>query len=80
MLLVIGAACLGAIVLAALVTGWVWIPGARGSSGSGYWSHRADDMGGYVTYVVIISLAALGVLAMAVHRMRRFKRQTQRRS
>lgn len=66
-----GLAC---VALLALVTGWFWVPGQR-YGGQGYWSSRADNLGGYVLYLGIIGAAALGFTAMAVARHRRFTGQ-----
>lgn len=74
-LLFIGAAAFAMIVLHALVTGWVWIPGSRRGGGTGHWTSRVDDMGDYLTYITIVSLAGIGVFAMAVARLRRFNAQ-----
>ena len=75
-LLFIGAAGLGCMVLRALVTGWVWIPGSRHSFRDGYWTSRTDDLNNYLVYLVIIGAATLVVLAMAIARLRQFNRQT----
>lgn len=74
-LLFVGAAVFAAIVVHALLTGWVWIPGSRHSTGNGHWISRTDSLGDYLVYVAIIGAATLGVLAMAVDRLRRFNAQ-----
>lgn len=75
MLLFAAAAVFAAIVIAGLFSGWVWIPGSPRGSGSGFWANRSEDLRDYVVYLVIMTGAALGVLAMAVSRQRELKAQ-----
>lgn len=73
-------ALFGCIVLHALVTGWVWIPGrSRWPSSMGYWTSRAEDPRNYFTYLAIVGAATLGLLVAVVVRLRQFPGSGRRR-
>ncbi len=80
MVLFVALACFGCLVLHALVTGWVWIPGRSGWPASmGYWTSRVDDPRNYFTYLAIIGAATLGLLVGALVRSRQLQAQNPRR-
>jgi hypothetical protein len=57
------AAVFAAIVIAGLVSGWVWIPGSTRGSGVGFWASRAESLGDF---------------AMAMARRRQYQAQQRR--
>lgn len=76
--LFIAAGVFGVIALLGIVTGWVWIPGSSRGDGHGNWINRADSLGEYLIYLTIMAAAGIGVLLMALDRLRKFNAQGRR--
>jgi H+/Cl- antiporter ClcA len=74
-LLLIAVAVFAGVVAHGLITGWVWIPGSRRGGGVGHWANRTDQLWDYVVYLIIMGAATLGVLVMALDRLRKFNEQ-----